>query len=141
MLLAQSECNNMHQSIRSVKEIERLCGISRYILHRYEKAGLITPSGKNKYGYLQYDEDTVSKIVFIRFCQTIRFELKDIKEMLSMPRSATCELLSRQANVLTEEMEAIEKSICKLKLIIAVADSDDADRQIERIILEGRKPS
>ena len=65
----------------TLKEVCEMLGLSRRAVQGYEKAGLIRPSARNKYGHLLYDEKTVSRIAGIQYCQKLGFELKDILEM------------------------------------------------------------
>ena len=45
--------------MNGMKTLHELCdalGVSRRAVQGYEKAGLVAPSGRNKYGHLLYDE-------------------------------------------------------------------------------------
>ena len=61
---------------KSLREIRSTLGLSRRIIQGYEKQGLIRSAGRNKYGHLLYDEETLHRIVLIRFYQGLGFELK-----------------------------------------------------------------
>ena len=41
---------------KTLREVCAALSISRRTIQGYEKAGLVSPSGKNKYGYLLYDQ-------------------------------------------------------------------------------------
>lgn len=56
--------------------------ISRRTVQGYKKAGLVAPSGKNKYGYQLYGEAERERIRFIRFYQKMEFRLREIKELM-----------------------------------------------------------
>lgn len=48
------------------REICETLGVSRRALQGYEKAGLVTASGRNKYGHLLYDKDAEMRIAQIK---------------------------------------------------------------------------
>ena len=47
---------------KTLKEVCEEIGVTRRAVQGYEQAGMIQASGKNKYGYLLYDEATVEVI-------------------------------------------------------------------------------
>ena len=53
----------------TLREICAQLGVSHRTVQGYEKWGLLAPTGKNKYGYLLYDQLAVEKIKTIRFYQ------------------------------------------------------------------------
>ena len=57
---------------------------SRRTIQGYEKAGLVAPSGKNKYGHLLYGELEQERIRLIRFYQQQGFSLKEIKRLFDV---------------------------------------------------------
>ena len=68
----------------SSKTLHELCdmlGVSRRAVQGYEKAGLVVPTGRNKYGHLLYDESAqqrVAQIMDISQVQVSRIEKKAI---------------------------------------------------------------
>lgn len=69
----------MQQTLRQIcAELK----VSRRAVQGYEKAGLVTPSGKNKYGHLLYGEPERERIRLIRFYQQLGFRLKEIQKLL-----------------------------------------------------------
>ena len=62
-------------------------GLSRRTIQGYEKAGLVAPSGRNKYGHLLYSKPEQERIQLIRFYQQMGFPLKEIKSLLEAPDS------------------------------------------------------
>ena len=53
--------------------------ISRRVIEGYEEIGIVNPTGKTNMGIYQYDEKTFKRIGFIRLCQKMGFEVKEIK--------------------------------------------------------------
>ena len=62
-----------------------LLNISRRSIQCYEKAGLMTPTTKNKYGHLLYDESAFHRAEMIRFLQQLGFKLREVKEIIDAP--------------------------------------------------------
>ena len=56
----------------SNKTLHLLCdelGVTRRVIEGYEKAGLASATGRNKYGHLLYNEKAQERIVQIRMYQ------------------------------------------------------------------------
>lgn len=67
---------------QTLRQICAQLKVSRRAVQGYEKAGLVAPSGKNKYGHLLYGEREQERIRLIRFYQQLGFQLKEIKGLL-----------------------------------------------------------
>ncbi len=68
------------------KTLSQVCAelnVSRRAIQGYEKIGLVSPAGKNKYDHLLYGEPERERIRIIRFYQQLGFTLKEIKVLLS----------------------------------------------------------
>ena len=101
----------MQQTLRQVcAQLE----LSRRVIQSYENAGLVAPSGRNKYGHLLYDETEVEQIRLIRFYQQLGFQLKEIKSLLDAP---TCE----KKTALQIQIEKLERQHSQLHEIIQQA--------------------
>ena len=57
----------------TLKEVCKKIGVTRRAVQGYEKAGLVSFSGKNKYGYLLYDEVAIEKIRIVLCIQSLAF--------------------------------------------------------------------
>ena len=68
----------------SVKEIGKKYGISRIMLQRFERIGLIHHTGHNKYGHLYYDKETEERILYIRHLQLCKFTLPEIRDLFNL---------------------------------------------------------
>jgi len=53
-------------------------------LRYYERRNLLRPVARRDSGYRVYDEESVSRVRFIKFAQELGFSLRDIKELLSL---------------------------------------------------------
>ena len=76
-----------------------LLNISRRSIQCYEKAGLMTPTTKNKYGHLLYDESAE----MIRFLQQLGFKLREVKEIIDAPDDVIKEALEKRVDELEHE--------------------------------------
>ena len=91
----------------TLREICTQLGISRRTVQGYEKWELLSPTGRNKYGHLLYDEQAKERIRTIRFYQRAGFALKDLKDLLDAPNEVKKEAF--QARVLELEKEHREQ--------------------------------
>ena len=91
-----------------VREICKLAGVTRRAVQGYEKFNLVAPAGKNKMGYLLYDESTIEKIKQIRQFQKRGFSLREIS---LLNRLSTDEL---KRSLLCQIMPGIWPSLQKL---------------------------
>ena len=85
-------------------------GATRRAVQGYEKVGLVSAVGKNKYGYLLYDDAGVERIRTIRFFQKIGFSIKEIQMLIDAPPDRQKEALLIQAG----KLEAHNQEICEL---------------------------
>lgn len=105
----------------TLREICAQLGVSHRTVQGYEKWGLLAPTGKNKYGYLLYDQLAVEKIKTIRFYQLAGFALKEIKELLDAPnhvkklafqaRMVQLEEKHREQELLIQQVKAYLKTL------------------------------
>lgn len=87
----------------TLREICESIGVSRRSIQCYEKAGLMKPTDKNKYGHLLYDINVKHRAEKIKFMQELGFKLKEIKEIIDAPRAVMKEALERRIKELEEE--------------------------------------
>lgn len=93
--------------------------ISRRTVQGYEKAGLVAPSGKNKYGYLLYGETERERIRLIRFYQKMEFRLREIKELMDADDSIKKEAFQVKILVLEEKQMDLQELIRQAREYIA----------------------
>ncbi len=121
----------MKQDI-SLREIRNMLGLSRRIIQGYEKEGLIRSTARNKYGHLLYDEETLRRIVRIRFYQETGFQLKEIFAFIDGPADAIKMRLK-------ERKENLEKQRNRLNRQIEIIDdylNEGNDTKYEQAIME-----
>jgi len=75
-------------------------------LRYYERRKLLRPAAREESGYRVYDEESVSRLRFIKFAQDLGFSLTDIKELLSYRTDkAGCEKTRVRASAKLTEVE------------------------------------
>lgn len=92
--------------------LKTLCesvGVSRRSIQCYEKAGLMAPTDKNKYGHLLYDDQTLHRAKVIKFMQDLGFKLKEIKEIIDAPNHVIKEALEKRLQELEEETVRLDQ--------------------------------
>lgn len=90
---------------KPLSEVCSVLEVSRRAVQGYENAGLVSATGKNKYGHLLYDEEAQRRIKQIRLLQQLGFRVKEIKDIIDAPAEVAA--------------EAIKRQICKCQLELA----------------------
>jgi len=102
----------------TLREIDDMFGVSRRAVQGYEKAGLISASGKNERGYLLYDKTTQDRIRKIKLFQQMGFTLKEIKDIIDAPGNILKAALEKQTEKLKEQKKNTEILINKIDELI-----------------------
>ena len=105
-----------------MKTLSELCssmGVSRRAVQGYEKAGLVTASGKNKYGYLLYDEAAQGKVKQIKLFQQAGFKVREIKGLLEVPGDVLKPILQQRIEYLKAEIRQKEEVIREVEELVA----------------------
>lgn len=92
----------------TLRQMCELLNISRRIIQCYEKAGLLRPAARNKYGHLLYGKKEVQRAKQIRFFQGLGFKLREIREIIDEPKEVLKDALKKRVEVL--EREHVERS-------------------------------
>lgn len=110
----------------TLREICNTLGVSRRAVQGYETAGLVSASGRNKYGHLLYDKKAQKRIELIRLYQQFGFTIREIKELIDAPEMVVREALERQILLLKEEQAQTEILIKKAyELLDAINEKDE----------------
>lgn len=102
----------------TLREICETLGVSRRALQGYEKAGLVTATGQNKYGHLLYDNAAETRIAQIKFYQQLGFSIKEITVIIDAPNAVIKTALERQVQKLSEEKAEMDELIEKANQMI-----------------------
>ena len=95
----------------TLKQICENCNVKRRAVQGYEKLGLVSAIGKNKYGHLLYDSQCKDKIVQIKQYQDIGFSLKEIKSLLSCSIQQRNSLINAQIEKMSKQIDYLNKVI------------------------------
>ena len=113
----------------TLREICETLGVSRRALQGYEKAGLVTASGRNKYGHLLYDKDAEMRIAQIKFYQQLGFTIKEITRIIDAPEAELRSALEQRVQKLREEKTEMDELIERANQIIARLSEKTASKK------------
>ena len=103
---------------KTLREICAGTGVSRRTIQGYEKAGLVSASGKNKYGHLLYDQAAEERIRNIRFYQQLGFPVREISGIIDASIPVKRKALKNRIKALKREQDELKRLIEKaLKLL------------------------
>ena len=103
---------------RTLSQVCSLLEISRRAVQGYEKAGLVKATGKNKYGYLLYDEAAQQRIKRIKLMQQLGFKVKEIKDVIDSPDDVLVQAINLQIEKMNDVIREKEDAICQSKKLI-----------------------
>ncbi len=104
--------------MKTLREICERTGASRRAIQGYEKAGLVKPVGRNKYGYLLYDDCEENRIRKIRFLQKLGFTIREIRMMTQMEKEERLNQLKKKIQLMEEDISNKSALIEEAKKII-----------------------
>lgn len=64
--------------MKTIRDIEKLLGITRRSLQEYDKIGLLHPSARNQYGHILYDDEAIKKLMLIKIFVECGYKRKEI---------------------------------------------------------------
>lgn len=102
----------------TLREVCNLVGVTRRTVQGYEKEELVASTGKNKYGYLLYDEDAVKRIHEIKMYRDFGFSLKDIKVLLASSEEEYLKLMSKRLNDMRMELIKLKANVTRMEELI-----------------------
>ena len=103
----------------TLKEVCEKLGVTRRNVQGYEKAGLVAPSGKNKYGYLLYDEEAVQRIKQIKQYRDFGFSVKEIQRLFEASRENYVEMMQKRRDALKKQIRILSEKIIEMEAMIA----------------------
>jgi MerR family mercuric resistance operon transcriptional regulator len=129
----------------SIGELAKAAAVPTSTVRFYERRGLLKADGRTQSNYRSYSIQAVERLQFIRAAQATGFNLKDIREMLSLTYSdeAPC---AEVAALIQHRLEDVKQRLCELRrvsraLSVALKSCCKGERdwctQIERLM--GRK--
>ncbi len=108
--------------MKTLKEICSELSVSRRAVQGYEDAGLVRATGKNKYGYLLYNQRAQERIARIKFFQDLGFSIKEIAGLIDATGEVLKPRLIEQVRKLEEKVARDEYTIQQAKELISKLD-------------------
>ena len=117
-----------------IGELAQRSGVSAKTLRYYEEIGVLTPPERTHGGYRHYDEDTLTRLSFIRAAQAVGLTLGEIREIVGFrdrgetPCAHVTTLIGQRAAELDERIAELERMRTELRRLARRARSlDPAD--------------
>ena len=99
---------------KTLSEVCSVLEVSRRAVQGYENAGLVSATGKNKYGHLLYDEEAQRRIKQIRLLQRLGFRVKEIKDIIDAPAEVAAEAIKSQIeqmdDIIRQKVDAVRQA-------------------------------
>lgn len=102
----------------TLKELCKVCGVSRRAVQGYEKHGLVRATGKTNRGYLLYDSEAQVRVAKIKRYQDYGFSIKEIKTVFENPSEIQKSLLLEKLDELISKREKVDECIKEIKIMI-----------------------
>jgi DNA-binding transcriptional MerR regulator len=93
----------------SVGQVSAVAGVTVRTLHRYDKAGLLSPSDRSHAGYRLYSEADLVRLQQILFYRELGFPLEEIAAILKDPQADPLERLRARQRQLSEEIARLQR--------------------------------
>lgn len=103
----------------TLREVCDRVEVSRRAVQGYEEVGLVVSSGKNKYGYLLYDEAEVEKIRCIKQYQDFGFKVKEIVVLMDAPDDVYVEMISKRVEIMRKQLKKLMVNIEAAEKLLA----------------------
>jgi Hg(II)-responsive transcriptional regulator len=99
-----------------IGKIAKISGLGIETIRFYERRGLLNPPSRRESGYREYNDESVSRLTFIKKAKDLGFSLDEISELLSLKanKESHCQRTSEKA---TKKLEATQGKIQELKHI------------------------
>ncbi|CCK25387.1 HTH-type transcriptional activator tipA [Streptomyces davaonensis JCM 4913] len=93
----------------SVGQVASFAGVTVRTLHHYDRAGLLSPSGRSGAGYRLYDDGDLARLQQILFYRELGFSLDEIAEILKDPQANALEYLRSRLGRLSAEIDRLKR--------------------------------
>lgn len=114
--------------MKTLNEVCKIVGLSRRMIQEYESgknAIAVTPTTKNKYGYLLYNEEQIEHLQTIKFYREAGYSKKQIKEIFDNPNTNSQEILQNAIIGLEKKRNEIDCSIETAELMLQLNTTPD----------------
>ncbi|WAZ25905.1 MerR family transcriptional regulator [Streptomyces cinnabarinus] len=93
----------------SVGQVASFAGVTVRTLHHYDRAGLLSPSGRSGAGYRLYDDGDLARLQQILFYRELGFSLDEIAGILKDPQANALEQLRSRLGQLSAEIDRLKR--------------------------------
>lgn len=93
----------------SVGQVAAFAGVTVKTLHHYDRAGLLSPSGRSHAGYRLYGDADLARLQQILFYRELGFSLDEIAAILEDPQANALEQLRARQSELSEEIARLQR--------------------------------
>lgn len=93
----------------SVGQVAAFAGVTVRTLHHYDRAGLLSPSGRSHAGYRLYGDADLARLQQILFYRELGFSLDEIAAILKDPQANVLEHLRSRQRELSEEIARLQR--------------------------------
>lgn len=93
--------------MKKVEEVSRLSGVSRRTLQYYDDEGIL-PAKRSEENYRLYDDEALEKLWEILWYKEMGFNLKEIKEMLSVSKSVRKRYFEQKIKIIGKKIRDLE---------------------------------
>ncbi|SDB97514.1 MULTISPECIES: helix-turn-helix domain-containing protein [unclassified Candidatus Frackibacter] len=115
------------QELLKIGELAERAGVTKRTIRYYEELGLLSPSERSEGGFRLYNENDLSRLLFINRFKEIDFPLDKIKELIDSIEigddksgrvSASLSLLGKQLQQVEEEIQSLRDTKANIKSAI-----------------------
>lgn len=93
----------------SVGQVSAFAGVTVRTLHHYDKAGLLSPSGRSSAGYRRYSDGDLVRLQQILFYRELGFSLAEIAAIFEDPRANALDRLRARQRQLRDEIARLQR--------------------------------
>ena len=113
-------------SMKTVKEVSKLTGVSIRSLHHYDAIDLLKPTKVTEAGYRLYDDTAIERLFMILLFRELGLSLKEIAGILNAPDYDRNRVLERQINCMHDRIDKLQNRIALAKgmLVLGVEYMD-----------------
>lgn len=105
----------MKKPLLAVKDIVQITGTTARALHYYDKIDLFKPTHLTEKGYRLYDRSSLEKLQTIFFLKELDFSLKEIADILKLPKQEQKQILKKQSQTLLLRKQRLETIMTALE--------------------------
>lgn len=102
----------------ALREVCAAARVSRRAVQGYEKAGLVSATGRNDRGYLLYDAAAQKRIEQVKMYQEFGFSIKEIVAIIDAPEDVLKAALLERLERLKDEQVCMDAVIQKIYELI-----------------------